>query len=394
MRNLVLGWRTAVRGNTLPRSTWLLSHFRVQRTRSFSRKRADAVVIRRTWPLYGLAFLGGFAGLVLYAARHETLSSPPLNPQTFSPFVLKSKERVSSTSSIFTLRPSVQSNIHEPYKDRWRQGIWSVQVKQPQLQIARAYTPLPPSLSSEHSSTHTPSDLRFLIRLDPKGEVSGYLHKLPEGATIDLRGPHIEYNIPEEVEEVVFLAGGTGIAPALQVAYTLFEQRLKHNHASPKMHILWACRRREDCEGGESDSPTHPHSRLGSWKNLFGLAVSDSSPNQHATVNALVKELVHLKSRYPSQLMVDYFVDEDGKFINGDNLENLFGDRRRGRSEAALQQCKASQSHRKLVLVSGPDGFVDYYAGPKAWKNGKEEQGELRGLLGRMGMGVWEVLKL
>ena len=51
--------------------------------------------------------------------------------------------------------------------------------------------------------------------------MSTYLHRLPIGATIELRGPHVEYQIPSEVKNVIFVAGGTGIAPALQVAHAM-----------------------------------------------------------------------------------------------------------------------------------------------------------------------------
>lgn len=36
---------------------------------------------------------------------------------------------------------------------------------------------------------------------------------------------------------------------------------------------------------------------------------------------------------------------------------------------------------KKLILISGPDGFVAYHAGPKVWSAGKCEQGGLGGNL-------------
>ena len=91
-------------------------------------------------------------------------------------------------------------------------------MKQPQLQIGRSYTPLPPTQQAEFAG-----GLRFLIRREPPGEFSTYLHKLPISANIKLRGPQIEYKIPKDVDEILFLAGGTGIAPASKTLYTFFE---------------------------------------------------------------------------------------------------------------------------------------------------------------------------
>jgi ferredoxin-NADP reductase len=46
------------------------------------------------------------------------------------------------------------------------------------------------------------------------------LHRLEASAEVEVRRPNAEYILPtaERVGKVVFLAGGTGVAPALQVA--------------------------------------------------------------------------------------------------------------------------------------------------------------------------------
>ncbi|KAI7109207.1 hypothetical protein KC352_g36485, partial [Hortaea werneckii] len=132
-------------------------------------------------------------------------------PGEFVRYTLVGKEEVSSTCSIFTLKPAAGTSIDtaELYDKR---AISSVQFKQPQLQIARAYTILPPIEGQE------PQELRFLIRKERNGEVSGYLHRLQLGAEIEVRGPSVDYVLPEKIGKVMFLAGGTGIAPAIQIA--------------------------------------------------------------------------------------------------------------------------------------------------------------------------------
>ena len=218
-----------------------------------------------------------------------------------------------------------------------------MEVKQPELQIARSYTPLPPTKPEESV------DLRLLIRKEPKGEVSGYLHHLPVGAKIELRGPHSGYEIPDDIQEVVFLAGGTGIAPALQVAYNLLERRNSENKVM--VRIVWANRKREDCQQQK------------------GL---------------IVQELEGLRQRHPDRLSVEYLVDEEKTFLDQKKILRVT-------SEAPKNDGKIRP---KLLLISGPEGFINYYAGPKKWEGGKEGQGQVAGVLGRMRLEGWTVWKL
>ncbi|KAI4126338.1 MAG: hypothetical protein LQ347_005015 [Umbilicaria vellea] len=366
----------------------------------------SAVSHQRRWPWYLVTFASGFGSAVIYKLLTEPVSDSPLNPQTFAPYTLVSREQVSSTGSIFTLRPSRSSALTdraETYQYAWKNGIWSVEVRQPQLQIARAYTPLPPSQLVAKSAEDDGTGLRFFIRRDPKGEVSGYLHKLPEGATIDLRGPHLEYKIPNDVGEVLFLAGGTGIAPALQAAHTLLSHRPSSATGSPKIRIFWANRRREDCMGGlshQAAAASGVSNNPGLWS---GLAQPQVLQLQRENLDAdgrpqapLVKELIALQKQHPSRFSVDYFVDEESTYINEARLKQCVGSETRWGSQSAKTHAVPAESGtgRKLILISGPDGFVEYLAGPKVWENGKEGQGSLGGVLGRLDPRGWEVWKL
>ena len=361
---------------------------------------------RRQWPWYVLTFAGGFASAIAYKTLTDPPPALPLNPRTFAPYTLVSREQLSSTGSIFTLRPaccSAPTDGAEIYRRARLSGIWSVEVKQPQLQIARAYTPLPPS-NLLAKGAEGESDLRFFIRRDPKGEVSGYLHKLPEGATIDLRGPHLEYQIPKNVDEVLFLAGGTGIAPALQAAHALLSYRSFAVMDSPKIRVLWANRRREDCKGGMSDSDLAASTTSRSVESMPHH--SDHQTLQVQTLNPgsadstpqapLVKELAALQKQHPGKLRVEYFVDEENTYITGGRLHQFISSKIPWLAAHGLPYCEPSVpgTGRKLILVSGPDGFVEYLAGAKVWENGKEGQGSLGGVLSTLDLRGWEVWKL
>lgn len=283
------------------------------------------------------------------------------DPPRFTPFQIINREEVSPTSIILTVRPPTYiTNISsDPYEKWWKGGTWSVEVKQPQLQIARSYTPLPPR------DGDADGDLRFLIRREHKGEVSGYLHRLQVGGTVDLRGPRTEIDLSNEVKEVVFLAGGTGIAPALQTIHTLFERR-NAGEKLPQIRIVWANRRREDCVGGSA--PT----AKGRTKRGY-----------------IVEELESLQQKYPENLKVDYFVDEEGTFLDQRKISQI--------TKLGFELKYGPVTTRidsRLLILSGPEGFINHFAGPKKWEGGKEGQGELGGVLGAMRLRDWKVWKL
>ncbi|OJJ43735.1 hypothetical protein ASPZODRAFT_135755 [Penicilliopsis zonata CBS 506.65] len=260
--------------------------------------------------------------------------------------------------------------------------------KQPQLQIGRDYTPLPPTSSTSSPEEEDDGCLRFLIRRDPHGEVSRYLHALELGSTVEVRGPKVEFAIPSETQEILFIAGGTGIAPAVQAGHSLLTHASRTS--TPRIHILWASRKREDCAGGVNDTqPTIPKkgSWLGGW---FGRAPETSSPpttrsQREENACPMVRDLEDLKAQFPNQVKVDYFVDEENSLIS---------------KQTILDSVKSSPSPSgnspgsKFIIVSGPDGFIRYMAGEKIWAQGSELQGPLQGILKELDLKDWAVWKL
>lgn len=235
-----------------------------------------------------------------------------------------------------------------------------------------------------------PSDeLRFLIKREKGGEVSSYLHRLEAGAEVEVRGPNAEYILPtaERVGKVVFLAGGTGIAPALQVAKLVAADEAD-------VHILWANRHREDCEGGESDTLS---AAGGSWSGMFsGWFSPFGTPGKDAKVqdaaaekrpkSEIVRRLEALKRDGQGRVAIDYFVDEEERFIKPIEATTLV------RAPFSLEGEKAGG--KNLLFVSGPEGFVNAWAGPKEWRDGRELQGPLGGVLAKLDLKDWEIVKL
>ncbi|KAL4801709.1 hypothetical protein BDV18DRAFT_148606 [Aspergillus unguis] len=324
------------------------------------------------------------AGIGAYIKwSQDSKTSSTLNPFRFTKYHLVSRESVSSTGSLFTLEPvkSDGSNL-AVYDAAWKSGVWSVMFKQPQLQIGRDYTPLPPT-----SADGDDECLRFFIRKDAFGEVSRYLHSLKIGAPIEVRGPRVECEIPSDINTVLFIAGGTGIAPALQAGHTLLQRTDAAN--KPKIHILWANRHREDCKGGRSDSTDTGAKTQSSWlsrvfKSSGSVSVPASTEAQDVGEPSLiVRELEALKARYPEQVTVQYFVDEERQFIGKKPI-----------LDCTNTASSSESNNRNMILVSGPEGFISYMAGPKLWAQGMELQGPLRGVIKELDLKDWAVYKL
>ncbi|GME59458.1 Cytochrome c mitochondrial import factor [Neofusicoccum parvum] len=333
----------------------------------------------------GGSAVGGFGYRYWASSKDDAAAaeSSTLHPLRFSHYAIAAKQPVSSTSTLFTLRArDADAAATQNLQDTWTGGVWSVEAKQPQLQIARAYTPLPPT-DADDADADTPAQFRFLIRRERGGEVSNYLHRLPDGAMVELRGPHAELALPEGVSEVLFLAGGTGIAPAMQVAAAL----QRRGTGGARMHILWANRRREDCLGGRSDTVAAE----AGWKRWLGWGRAAGKTEGGAVdgeKGVVVRELEAMKRRAApgQQLGVDYFVDEEESFIQPAHVARHLQDA--SRSEASRTPGS------RLILISGPDGFLDYWAGRKVWAEQGEVQGPLRGALSKMDLKGWKVWKL
>ncbi|KAI0112617.1 hypothetical protein F4776DRAFT_343514 [Hypoxylon sp. NC0597] len=414
----------------------------------------------KPWILFNAAGLSAviITALVLKSARpsNDDPKSAVINKTSFSPFTITAKEQVSPTAFVLSVRPgdALQAGRSGgPLREAWDHGLWSVEVKQPQLQIARHYTPLPPppppaASSNENANANEDEELRFLIRRLDGGEMSTYLSKLRVGEQVWLRGPHLGFDVERRLgaaENVVFVAGGTGIAPALQVARRLLEDDDNDNddddgglkserREKPTISILWANRLAADALGRQQ--PRGPSAGKGSWfPGWRGIepALSAKEEQAQAGESSLARQIREMQQKHPGRFQISYFVDEEGSFISPRDLSAALGGEARKasllpaaqscpwHSAAALEKlpddndadryalaCACARDKKgasteaqvgaNLLCVSGPDGFIEAYAGAKRWYSGTEMQGPVRGVLGRiineMEGENWLVLKL
>lgn len=163
--------------------------------------------------------------------------------------------------------------------------------------------------------------------------MSRYLYSLKEGDVVEVRGPDVEYIYPlQEDRKIVFFAGGTGIAPAIQVAESLLLQNGEGKVMEAE--ILWAVRHKEEAFGGMKEE-----------------------------ISSLVERVKAAGNG--RKLVVRKFVDSEG----GIKIQDV---------ETAIA---TKDKRTSRVFVSGPEGFVAWIAGPKDFGGGREKQGALGGLL-------------
>lgn len=364
-----------------------------------------------------------------------------LNGESFVPFNVVSTERTSPTTFILTVSAPAphQADNAALIQDAWAHGLWSVEIKQPQLQIARNYTPLPPApapaaTGDDGDHTSTMAQMRFLVRRYDGGEMSTYLSRLGPGDEVWLRGPHLGFDVAARLgaagERVVFLAGGTGVAPALQVARHLLSLRQGGGgDGKLSMEIIWASRSRADCAG--CPRLLQQDGGRGFWGRLASVA-SGSGPagNQDAEgiPHPVVRELKGLQAAYKSrghELEFRCVADDEAGAISSAEITRAIersrtpspstavgvptersscyyhsqrllqqgtqdsdaGLKGQGESDTAAGGCACGAkgaNGKNLLMISGPDGFVSAYVGPKVWADGAERQGPVGGLVRKL----------
>jgi benzoate/toluate 1,2-dioxygenase reductase subunit len=101
--------------------------------------------------------------------------------------------------------------------------------------------------SAEHRSysfASAPGDdrLAFLVRDIPDGRMSGFLRSAAPGASVEFTGPSGSFYLRDVTRPLLFLAGGTGLAPFLSMLRQLAE---KGTNGQP-VHLVYGVTRDDD----------------------------------------------------------------------------------------------------------------------------------------------------
>ena len=259
--------------------------------------------------------------------------------------------------------------------------IWSVELKQPHLQIARRYSPVPAVDAPPISADNSEAALQLYISGQHGGEMTRYLSNLSPGSELEVRGPFVEYETAEPLQQLLLIAGGTGIAPLLQAADRALQM------PDCRVQILWANRYSDACVGAGVEPPIRSFAILDYLKGITAVLRSEVRPVSQAEAIRLVTNLNCLQEQYPGRLTVRYFVDEEKSHISASTIRSSLE-----RAAVSTRSYSGRPTGRQLIMVCGSDGFVEHIAGPKPAIG----QGPLGGLLAqaeviRQGWSVWKL---
>lgn len=250
--------------------------------------------------------------------------------------------------------------------------------------------------------------------------MSKYLSRLGVGRDVYLRGPHTGFNVLERLGSrgrVVFLAGGTGLVPGMQVATAVLES--SHDTS---VSLLWAVRKREEIQSSNGSAPAgQPWWKFWSSPQPTGFTSDVESPSP------IARQLGQMKRKYGDRLDIRIAVDEERTQFTQKDIQRVLltpskmysttsissgcqlHDQRLQEQASEFQDpiavpCKCHAGNglpgKNLFMVSGPDGFVAHYAGDKEWLRGTLTQGAVGGIAARLQSqnpelaNDWLVLKL
>lgn len=210
--------------------------------------------------LVGVAGVLWAAYALNYLFNSKEGEQTTLTPDKFTKYRITYREEIAPNMIAIELSPkfSAHLDILTNGGTLWNgKKLWSVQVKHPEIQIARKYTPLPLYYMQSKENGEEKALLRMLgtapdegrmilvVKKYNDGEMSRYLHSLPIGSEVELRGPYVEHKFPYThadmkpprdpmldiptrmraeppldpsavPDNIAFFTAGTGIAPALQ----------------------------------------------------------------------------------------------------------------------------------------------------------------------------------
>lgn len=139
---------------------------------------------------------------VLTDTRSGDDAPTTLIPAKWSPVSLVASEETSKDTRLLTL--SVPRHLI-PNTSTTR-PIWSIYIKDDDIQVERPYTPL--------EGIDEDGNIKLWVRKYPKGEVGRWLHSKKPGEHIEIRGPlqtWLHERHPGEWDEIIMVGGFVGV---------------------------------------------------------------------------------------------------------------------------------------------------------------------------------------
>jgi len=139
------------------------------------------------------------------------------------------KEYLTEVSSLVDLTYDIKQvtlRLIEPEEISFRAGSY-IQFEVPEYELTpepvyRAY-----SMSSQPSRKN---EVELEIRLVPNGLCTTYVFEhLKVGDRVTINGPYGEFHLRDTDRDIVFIAGGSGMAPIKSILYTMLENNIERN---------------------------------------------------------------------------------------------------------------------------------------------------------------------
>ncbi|KAL1706681.1 hypothetical protein EV121DRAFT_278617 [Schizophyllum commune] len=262
--------------------------------------------------------------------------------------------------------PPEQLSALQSTSDNGYQPIWSVFIKDDDIQVERPYTPL--------YGLERDGKMSFWIKKYPKGEVGRWLHGKSEGDRIEIRGPLTTWPWKDDAwDEVIMISGGTGITPFVQLWSTVISSERSLNthftllHSSPSSDELPPAEILSPLASYAAEHPERFNFRL--FVDQDAKALPYLPPSSATPALGRIDKLAVEKAVNPNQTGVTWWKQP---FTSS-------------KSSAEKPQ------RRVLFLVCGPEPMIGALAGPYGRNF---SQGPVGGVLKELGYGSDQVYKL
>jgi cytochrome-b5 reductase len=128
-----------------------------------------------------------------------TYASAALSPAHFTPATVSATEE-SKTPNTRLITLTIPKDAMPPIQEGLFAPIWSIYIKDDDIQVERAYTPL--------HGIDEKGRMQFWIKRYSKGEVGRWLHSKQIGDKVEIRGPLKTYPWTDELwDEVIMVSG-------------------------------------------------------------------------------------------------------------------------------------------------------------------------------------------
>lgn len=297
-----------------------------------------------------------------------TFTHKPMSPNYFIPATVSDVSQTGPDLAVLTLRlPSDARPAASSFEP-----IWSIFVKDDDIQVERPYTPL--------YGFDEKGNIKLWIKKYSRGEVGRWLHSKRIGDTIEIRGPLKTFPFQQaKWDEIVMISGGTGFSPFHQLLFR---------------HLL-----------SRRDTPTEDGTRF--------TLLHASHSSAELPPSSVLQPLIDFAGAHPDHLRVRLFVDSDAQArapgsvarslqvgrIDRCSIAHALGISDRSRSWTSWIKGRSrggdeDEDIRKknvLVLVCGPEPMVAAIAGPYGRNY---SQGKVGGVLAELGFKAGQVWKL